>query len=474
MGYKSIMINNNPETVSTDFDSSDRLYFEPLTFEDVMNIIENENPEGVVVQLGGQTSINVAAKLEKAGAKILGTSTNGIDLAEDRDRFQKLARELKIPQPDNGIAMRESEALEVASRIGYPVVVRPSYVIAGRAMEIVRNESELRTYVREAVEVTDKKPVLIDKYIDNAIECEVDAVSDGEKVFIGAIMEHIEPAGVHSGDANIVLPSIRLSDAEKTTITDYTNKLAKELGIVGLVNIQYVVKRGIVYILEANPRASRTVPFVSKAIDIPMAKLALKAMLGEKLPSLEPKLNHYAVKSIVFPFLKLLGTDIKLGPEMRSTGETMGLGKSFEMAYYKALLAAGIRIGEKRAAFISLRNEDKPEMVKLEKLLKKLGFSIYGTLGTVGSVEGAIAIPKIGKGNPDVVELIETGDITLVINTPTKGGASHTDGFKMREMSIKKGIPCITNISTAFELIKAINEVGDGPLEVRAIEKWAD
>jgi carbamoyl-phosphate synthase large subunit len=473
MEYKSIMINNNPETVSTDFDSSDRLYFEPLTFEDVMNIIENENPEGVVVQLGGQTSINIAAKLEKAGAKILGTSTDGIDLAEDRERFQKLAKKLEIPQPENGTAMSEGEALAVASRIGYPIVVRPSYVIAGRAMEIVRSESELRTYVREAVEVSDRKPVLIDKYIDNAIECEVDAVSDGENVFIGAIMEHIEPAGVHSGDANIVLPSIRLTEDEKNTITVYTNKLSKELGIIGLVNIQYVVKAGVVYILEANPRASRTVPFVSKAIDIPMAKLALKAMLGEKLPAVEPKLNHYAVKSIVFPFLKLLGTDIKLGPEMRSTGETMGLGKSFEMAYYKALLAAGIRIGEERAAFISLIKEDKSEMPKLEKLLKKLGFSIYGTLGTVGSVEDAIAIPKIGEGNPDVVELIESSTITLVINTPTRGGASHTDGFKMRKMSIQKGIPCITNINTAFELLKAMDLLSTKELEIRPADQYS-
>ncbi|MFZ5500665.1 MAG: carbamoyl-phosphate synthase large subunit, partial [Candidatus Micrarchaeota archaeon] len=356
LGYKSIMINNNPETVSTDFDSSDRLYFEPLTFEDVMNIIDNEKPEGVIVQLGGQTSINLAEKLHKAGCRVLGTSVDGIDIAEDRDRFRALMKKLGIPQPENDIARSEEEALEAASRIGYPVVVRPSYVIAGRAMEIVHNDEGLRRYINEAVDVSEKKPVLIDKYLDNAIECEVDAVCDGEKVFIGGLMEHIEPAGVHSGDANIVLPTIRLNDVDKKTLVEYTEKIARSLNIIGLVNIQFVVKNDTVYILEANPRASRTVPFVSKAIGIQLTKLAVAAMLGQKLPSLRPRFNHYAVKSVVFPFLKLLGTDIKLGPEMRSTGETMGIGKTFEMAYYKALLAAGIRLdGKGRSAFISVR-----------------------------------------------------------------------------------------------------------------------
>jgi len=474
LGCKSIMVNNNPETVSTDFDSSDRLYFEPLTFEDVMNIIDNEKPEGVIVQLGGQTSINLANKLADAGVEILGTSNDGIDMAEDRDRFRELATKLGIPQPANGIAMNEMDALETASRIGYPVVVRPSYVIAGRAMEIVRNEEELRRYVNEAVDVTDEKPVLIDKYIDNAIECEVDAVSDGKNVFIGGIMEHIEPAGIHSGDANIVLPSIRLRDSEKKTIVDYTNKLSAALGVCGLINIQYVVKNGVVYILEANPRASRTVPFVSKAINIPMVKLAVKAMLGEKLDSIKVNQENYAVKSIVFPFLKLLGTDTKLGPEMRSTGETMGMGKTFEMAYYKALLAAGISIkGEKNAVFLSLRKEDQASVPELAVLLKDLGFRIYGTMGTVGSVEGSIGIAKIGRGKPDALELIESGAVNLVINTPRRGGSSHTDGFKMRSASITKGIPCITNLNTAFELLKALQQLKKEELEVRTVEEWA-
>ncbi|MFH0884983.1 MAG: carbamoyl-phosphate synthase large subunit [Candidatus Micrarchaeota archaeon] len=475
LGYKSIMVNNNPETVSTDFDTSDRLYFEPLTFEDVMNIIDNESPEGVIVQLGGQTSINLADKLEKAGARVLGTPTDGIDIAEDRERFRELANKLGIPQPQNDTATSEGEALEAASAIGYPVVVRPSYVIAGRGMEIVRNDSELRRYIHEAVDLSEKRPVLIDKYIDNAIECEVDAVSDGETVFIGGLMEHIEPAGVHSGDANIVLPSIRLSDKEKKTLIDFTQKISKALGIIGLVNIQFVVKEGTIYILEANPRASRTVPFVSKAIDVQLTKLAVAAMIGKKLPKIHPKLNHYAVKSVVFPFLKLIGTDIKLGPEMRSTGETMGIGKTFEVAYYKALLAAGIRLDGNEApnAFISLRDEDKAQVLELSENLKKLGFGIYGTLGTVGGVEGAIPIPKIGNGHPDVVELIESGTITLVINTPTKGGGAHTDGYKIRRSSIRSGIPCITNVSTAKELLKAVLVLKKKELDIRRADEYA-
>lgn len=471
LGYKSIMINNNPETVSTDFDTSDRLYFEPLTFEDVLNVIENESPDGVIVQLGGQTSLNIAQKLFESGAKILGTNIDGIDLAEDRERFKNLCEKIGIDQPENGIAANEIDAISVASRIGYPVVVRPSYVIAGRAMEIVHNELELKKYMKEAVDISEKKPILIDKFIDNAIECEVDAVSDGTSVFIGGIMEHIEPAGVHSGDANIVLPSIRLSENELKKIIDYTKKLSASLGIIGLVNIQYVVRKGKVYVLEANPRASRTVPFVSKAIGIPLAKIAVSAMLGKKLPKLVSKQKHYAVKSIVFPFLKLLGTDIKLGPEMRSTGETMGIGSTFEMAYFKALKAAGVKVVDKnRAAFISLKDEDKPAANELGKLLKDQNFQIFGTLGTVGSIENAIAIPKIGKGNPDVLELIESGDINLVINTPTKGGSSNTDGFKMRRSSIQKGIPCITNINTAFELLKALKTIKE--LEIKEFDKY--
>ncbi len=499
LGCRSIMINNNPETVSTDFDSSDRLYFEPLTFEDVMNVLENESADGVIVQLGGQTSINLAERLHAQGAKLLGTPLDGIDIAEDRERFRALAHKLGILQPENGVATSEAQALEAASRIGYPVVVRPSYVIAGRAMEIVYNEEDLRAYIHDAVDVSMNRPVLIDKYLDNGIECEVDAVSDGSRVFIGGIMEHIEPAGVHSGDANIVLPSLRLTPKELATITDYTEKISRALGIVGLVNIQFVARKGLIYVLEANPRASRTVPFVSKAIGIPLTKLAVRAMLGGKLPEdlrgigagtrtgagsgsgagssaseTKAKPGHYAVKSVVFPFLKLLGADLRLGPEMRSTGETMGIGRTFEMAYYKALLAAGIRLeeGRKHSAFLSVRDEDKKDVPKLAAILKKLGFSIYGTLGTVGAIAGAITVPKIGKGHPDALELIESGTVTLVVNTPTRGGRSHTDGFRMRRASLQSGIPCITNLSTAYELLKAMDILSKKELEIERVDKY--
>lgn len=468
---KSIMINNNPETVSTDFDSSDRLYFEPLTFEDVLNILENESVEGVIVQFGGQTSINLAEPLEKAGIKILGTSTKSIDITEDRELFRELANKLNIPQPKNGTAKSEKEALEVASKIGYPLVVRPSYVIAGRAMEIVYSDSDLRRYISEAVEVSMNRPVLLDKYLDNSIECEIDAVSDGENVFIGGIMEHIEPAGVHSGDANIVVPSRKLSIEDKKTIEEYTKVLCRELKIIGLVNIQYVVKDKV-YILEVNPRASRTVPFLSKAIDIPLVKVAVSLMLGNKLPKLVSKLNHYAVKSVVFPFLKLLGTDIALGPEMRSTGETMGIGKTFEEAYFKALIAAGIKIN-KGVAFLSLRDEDKKEVQKISQLLKELGFSIYGTMGTVGSIEGSIAIPKIAQGSPDALELIESGEVKLVINTPTRGGRSNTDGYKIRRKCIQMGIPCITNINTAYELLMSIKKINQNSINHLTFDEYS-
>jgi carbamoyl-phosphate synthase large subunit len=301
----------------------------------------------------------------------------------------------------------------------------------------------------------------------------VDAVCDGRNVFIGGIMEHIEPAGVHSGDANIVLPSLRLTEKDRNTIEAYTRSLADGLGIIGLMNIQFVVKGGKVFILETNPRASRTVPFVSKAIGVPMAKLAVRAMLGEKLSVEPPEIKSYAVKSVVFPFLKLMGTDIKLGPEMRSTGETMGIGRSFEMAYYKALLASGIKIDfERPAVFISLRDEDKAQVPELTSLLKRLGFTIYGTIGTVGAVEGAITIPKIGRGHPDALDLIEAGTVNLIINTPTKGGHAHTDGFRMRGASIQRGIPCITNISTVFELLKAIDKLRKDELEIGPLGSW--
>lgn len=478
MGVKSIMINNNPETVSTDFDSSDRLYFEPLTFEDVFNIVENEKPDGVIVQLGGQTSINLAKQLSDAGVKILGTQLEGIDIAEDRERFRTLLNQLGIPQPKNGTAINEKQALKVANEIGYPVVVRPSYVIAGRGMQIVYGDDELKRFISVAVDLSESRPVLIDKYLDRAIECEVDLICDGKEIFIGGIMEHIEFAGVHSGDANIVVPSVNIYSKLKTKIEDYSKKISLALGTVGLVNIQYAIKDDVVYVLEANPRASRTIPFLSKAISVPMAKIATKILAGEKidLKKLNNKLSFFAVKGIVFPFLKLRGADIALGPEMKSTGETMGISRNFEIAYYKALLASGFALPEqtgKTAALVSLRDEDKQHALSLERSLRDLGFAVFATPGTAEYMVNPIIVEKISReqelNETSVLDVISGGRISLIINTPKRGGASQTDGFKIRRAAIERGIPCITNIRTALELLKAMKEVKENEIEIKPL-----
>ena len=493
MGFRSIMVNNNPETVSTDFDTSDRLYFEPLTFEDVLNIVENEGAEGVILQFGGQTSINLAEKLHNAGIRIFGTQLEGIDVAEDREKFRQLANELGISQPANGTATSAEGALSVAARIGYPVVVRPSYVIAGRGMRIVYTEDGMRSFIDEAVDVSENKPVLIDKYLENAFECEVDAVCDGKNVFIGGIMEHIEFAGVHSGDANIVLPSQNLDAKTISALEDYTRKLALALGTIGLINIQFAVKDEIIYILEANPRASRTVPFLSKAIGIPLAKLATRVLLGEKLnpEALEKQKekrvhNSFSVKGVVFPFLKIKGADIALGPEMKSTGETMGISESFDEAYVKALLSSGLSLPEKRessAVLLSLRKEDKQYAPMLGRLLKNAGFMIFATPGTAAYLQDAVVVDKI-SANPDsknefntnsgttVLDVIDGGKISLVINTPQRGGAFNTDGFKIRRASIEKGIPCITNVRTAIALLQAVEKIKENEIEVKRLDEY--
>jgi carbamoyl-phosphate synthase large subunit len=479
MGIKSIMVNNNPETVSTDFDSSDRLYFEPLNFENVMNIIENERPDGVIVQLGGQTSINLAEKLTEAGVNILGTQLEGIDIAEDREKFRVLAHKLNIPQPENATAITEEEAIKLANKIGYPVVVRPSYVIAGRGMRIIYNEDGLRKFIEEAIDVSESKPVLLDKYLDNAYECEVDAICDGKKVFIGGIMEHVEYAGVHSGDANIAVPSLNLYRKVQDTIKDYTEKIALALGTKGFINIQFAVKGDTVYVLEANPRASRTVPFLSKAISIPLAKLAVKVLAGKgELPSRKTDPNTFAVKGVVFPFLKIKGADIALGPEMKSTGETMGVSERFDMAYFKALLSSGLNLPKKSgtlAALISLRDEDKPQALQLEKLLKEAGFMVFATPGTAAYTRDASLVAKIGKateGMPDVMDALKAGKVALVINTPKRGGDSATDGFMIRRTSIERGIPCITNLRTALALLEAIKTIKQDDIEVKRVDEY--
>ncbi len=478
-GFETIMVNNNPETVSTDYDTSDRLYFEPITREDVMNIYENEMPEGVIVQFGGQTPLNIARKLEESGANILGTSVDSIDIAEDRERFSELCRKLNIPQPENGIAFSVEEALDIARKIGYPVLVRPSYVLGGRAMEIVYDEASLIRYMEEAIEVSPEKPVLIDRFLEDAIEVEVDALCDGENVIIGGIMEHIEEAGVHSGDSACVLPPQTLSNEVIEKIIDYTKKMALELKVIGLINIQYAVKDDVVYVLEANPRASRTVPFVSKATGIPLAKIAAKLMCGKKLRELgikeRLKLNHIAVKEAVFPFIKLPGVDPTLGPEMKSTGEVMGIDYDFGLAYYKAQLAAGMKLPEKGTVFISVKKSDREKIVEVARKLKELGFKILATNGTAKFLKEhgieAEVINKISQGRPNVLDAIINRQIDLIINTPSgKGGK--TEGYMIRRAAVDYGIPYITTVSGAKAAVTGIEAIKRGKLSVKSLQEY--
>lgn len=479
-GYETIMVNCNPETVSTDYDTSDRLYFEPITHEDVMNVYENEGSEGIFVQFGGQTPLNICKSLEDSGAKILGTSTESIDIAEDRERFSKLLKELRIPQPEHGIARSVEEAKEVARKIGYPVLVRPSYVLGGRAMEIIYDEKDLVKYVTEALEVSEERPVLIDKFLEDAIEAEIDAVCDGEEVFIGGVMEHIEEAGVHSGDSACVLPPISLSEEIVNTMIDYTKKIALALKVVGLINVQFAIKDGIVYVLEANPRASRTVPFVSKATGIPLAKIAAKVMLGKKLKELRLKerikLEHISVKESVFPFIKLPGVDPVLGPEMKSTGEVMGIDYDFGLAYYKAELAAGMRLPTEGKVLISLKDEDKNQKaVQIAKRFQELGFKILATRGTAGFLKArgvdVEVVLKVSEGRPNVVDKIINGEIDLIINTPS-GKRGRTDGYEIRRAAVDYQVPYITTLAGALATLKAIESIKNKNMTVKTIQEY--
>lgn len=479
-GIEAIIINNNPETVSTDYDVSDKLYFEPLTFEDVMNVIEKEKPYGVIVQFGGQTSINLAVPLAKAGVKILGTSPENIDRAEDRERFTRVLKKLGIPQAPYGTAFSFEEAKEIASRIGYPVLVRPSYVLGGRAMDIVYDEASLQRYISEAVKVSGEHPILIDKFLDNAIEIDVDAVADGKDVFIGGIMEHIEHAGVHSGDSACVLPPQTLSRRTIEIIKDYTRKIARELNVIGLLNIQLAVKNGKVYVLEVNPRASRTVPFVSKAIGIPLAKLATKVILGKSLKELgyvgEPKIRHIAVKEAVFPFAKLPGVDPMLGPEMKSTGEVMGIDFDFGKAYYKAQVAAGNTLPKKGRVFISVRKEDRAKIRSIAEKLYELGFEILATNGTLEAIEKAGVrarlVRKVSEGSPNILDMMLKREIDLIINTPTAGKIPYTDGFYIRRYAVDLGIPYITTITAAEAAVKAMDSIRKGGITIRSLDDY--
>jgi carbamoyl-phosphate synthase large subunit len=487
-GIGALIVNNNPETVSTDFDVSDRLYFEPLMLEDVLNIIRREEPEGVILQFGGQTSVNLAVPLsevlkeEKSKTRILGTSPESIDMAEDRRKFEKLMRQLDIKQAEAATGFSFEEVKDLAAKIGYPVLVRPSYVLGGRGMEIVHNEEELEHYMRNAAIISKKHPVLVDKYLSHAIEIDVDAVSDGKDVFIGGIQEHIEEAGVHSGDAACVLPAQTLPESVMGRIREVTIHICRELGVIGLVNLQLAVKEGEVYVLEANPRASRTVPYVSKAIGIPLAKVATKVMLGHKLKELglvgEAKIPHVAVKAPVFPFQKLPGVDAILGPEMKSTGEVMGIDSTLGAAYYKAMVASGNPLPNAGAIYATIRDEDKDLFVTIAKKLTSSGLKIFATKGTCGYLREhgveATTVYRIAENKyPDALGLMRRGEIQLVINTPTVSSGARRDGYMMRRLAIDLGIPFITTIQGAKAAADAIEAVKRSELSVRSLQEFA-
>jgi len=478
-GIESIMVNCNPETVSTDYDTSDRLYFEPLTIEDIMNIIELEKPLGVIVQFGGQTPINLALSLRKLGVNILGTTADSIDIAEDRKRFKEMLQKLGLLQPENGTAFNFEEAKVVAKKIGYPVLVRPSYVLGGRAMEIVYDESLLERFIIEAAKVSGEHPILIDKFLEDAIEVDVDVLGDGNTFVIGGIMEHIEEAGIHSGDSAMVLPTYTLSQDLVNKIREATYKMAKELNVVGLMNVQYAVKDEKVYVLEVNPRASRTVPFVSKAIGLPLAKLATKVMLGKKLKDLgftkEIIPKHVAVKESVFPFNRFPGVDVILGPEMKSTGEVMGIDKDFGRAYIKSQIAAGQNLPKKGNVFISVRDRDKRAVVFIAKKLVDLGFQVYSTSGTAAALEkngiDVKILPKLSEGRPNILDLMKDGKIQMVINTPS-GRIPRQDELKIRSHVVLYNIPYTTTISGAQATVNGIETLIKKELEVRSIQDY--
>ncbi|UNB47866.1 carbamoyl-phosphate synthase large subunit [Staphylococcus coagulans] len=466
-GYEAIIVNNNPETVSTDFSISDKLYFEPLTEEDVMNIINLERPKGVVVQFGGQTAINLADKLAKYGVEILGTSLENLNRAEDRKEFEGLLNQIQVPQPKGKTATSAEEALANARDIGYPVVVRPSYVLGGRAMEIVYNDDELENYMKEAVKASPEHPVLVDRYLTGK-EIEVDAICDGDTVIIPGIMEHIERAGVHSGDSIAVYPPQTLTQDEIATLEAYTIKLAKGLNIIGLINIQFVLAHDGVYVLEVNPRSSRTVPFLSKITEIPMAQLAMKAIMGQKLaelgfePGIQPYQEGVFVKAPVFSFNKLKNVDITLGPEMKSTGEVMGRDLTLEKALYKGLTAAGMEVKDYGTVLITVSDKDKDEMVKIAKRLNEVGYKIIATEGTAKKLaEHAIKVQTVDKigGHDDLITKIQNGDVQIVINTMTKGKTIERDGFQIRRASVENGVPCLTSLDTANALTNVIESM---------------
>ena len=479
LGYRTVMVNSNPETVSTDFDVSDVLYFEPLTLEDVLEIVHVEQPVGVVVQLGGQTPLKLARGLEAAGVPILGTSPEAIDRAEDRKRFDELATELGVRQPPAGTADTVDGAVAVADRIGYPVLVRPSYVLGGRAMRIVYDEEELRGFFDEAARVAPGHPVLIDSFLEDAFEADVDAIADGERVIIGGVMQHIEDAGIHSGDSACVLPPYLISEAQVAQMREHTRAFARALGVVGLINVQYAVKDGVVYVLEVNPRASRTIPFVSKTTGVPLAKLAAAVMAGTPLDALgltdDPAQPYVAVKEAVFPFAKFAGVDVRLGPEMRSTGEVMGIADSFGMAFAKSQASAGGDLPLEGTVFVSVNDHDKPTVVPIARRFSELGFTIVATSGTARWLRQrgipAETVLKVYEGRPNGIDLMVSGKVHLLVNTPL-GKLTQQDDYSMRRTALQHGIPYTTTMSAASAACDAIIALKHRRGEVRPLQEW--
>jgi len=476
--YESIMVNCNPETVSTDYDTSDKLYFEPLTVEEVLSIYEKEKPQGVIVQFGGQTPLNIANELERAGVKILGTSPDAIDLAEDRDRFRKIMRDLGIPMPESGMASNLEQALVIADRIGYPLMVRPSYVLGGRGMEIVHDEEMLKEYVAAAVGVTPERPILIDKFLDNAIEAESDAIADGSDAFVPAVMEHIELAGVHSGDSACVIPPISIPAKHLDTICDYTRRIAVELNVVGLMNMQYAIANDTVYVLEANPRASRTVPLVSKVCNVPMARIATQIMLGKTLADFDlasRKFSHFGVKEAVFPFTMFPEVDPLLGPEMRSTGEVLGMARSFGLAYYKAQEAAYQALPKQGTVLITVSRRQRPAVLEAARLFNDMGFKIKATRGTHHFLkeQGIFSemVLKLHEGRPNIVDDIKNREYGLIVNTPSGKLSKHDDSY-IRKAAIRYRLPYITTISAAVAAARGIAAAHESEDSVKSLQEY--
>ncbi len=478
MGYESIMVNCNPETVSTDYDTSNKLYFEPLTVEEVLSIYNKEKPMGMICQFGGQTPLNIANELAKAGVNILGTTPHTIDLAEDRDRFGKMMVKLGIPMPESGMASTLDEALAIANRIGYPLMVRPSYVLGGRGMEVVHDEDMLREYVRAAVDVTPERPILIDKFLDNAIEAEADAISDGFNAYVPAVMEHIEQAGVHSGDSACVIPPISIPTKHLDTIIEFTKRIAIELGVVGLMNMQYAIHKDTVYVLEANPRASRTVPLVSKVCNIPMANIATQIILGKKLGDFDitPKtIRHFGVKEAVFPFNMFPEVDPLLGPEMRSTGEVLGMADSFGLAFYKASEAASQYLPKEGTVLLTVSRRERPAVLEVARLFTELGFKIKSTLHTHAFLkENGIAaemVLKLHEGRPNIIDGVKNKEYALIINTPSGKLSKHDDSY-IRKAAINYKVPYITTLSAAIAAAKGIAAYRQGEGVVKSLQEY--